>query len=323
MPGAAAQLATSAAAKLQHGFRPSTLRQYHRLWTDFLAFQVAAGLPLKVTVEILLSFLEYLHQNTITSAHMQNYLAALRSLHILHGLDTSPFRDQRLALYVKATQLQAPFTPKRVNLLDIHVLEQVIQQCDFFQFPIIFKTLYLLLFFSFLRLSNVLPHSINTFDNTRHLARGDVIFSQDGALILIKWSKTIQDRKNFATIAIPDLGASSLCPIKALRLMFHLYPAHEDSPLFLLPRPTQSSPLTDSTARKHLKDISKALALPSSITFHDFRRAGASWAFHQGVPIEHIRSHGTWKSDAIWSYLSSAVSSTSPVALAFRRVLHH
>ena len=101
MSGAAAQLATSAAAKLQHGFRPSTLRQYHRIWTDFLAFQVAAGLPLKVTVEILLSFLEYLHQNTITSAHMQNYLAALRSLHILHGLDTSPFRDQRLAFTLK------------------------------------------------------------------------------------------------------------------------------------------------------------------------------------------------------------------------------
>ena len=254
---------------------------------------------------------------------MQNYLAALRSLYILNGLDTSPFRDQRLTLYVKAIQLQAPFTPKRVNLLDIHVLEQIIHQCDYFQFPIIFKTLYLLLFFSFLRLSNVLPHSVNTFDNTRQLARGDVIFTEDGALIIIKWSKTMKDRKNFATIAIPDLGASPLCPIKALKLMFHVFPAHEDSPLFVLPRHTHLPPLTNSTARKHLKDISRVLGLTSSITFHDFRRAGASWAFQQGVPIEHIRSHGTWKSDAIWSYLSSAVSSTSPVALAFQRALHH
>ena len=90
-------------------------------------------------------------------------------------------------------------------------------------FPIIFKTLYFLLFFSFLRLSNVLRHSVNTFDKTRQLARGDVIFTEDGALILIKWSKTIQDRKNFATIAIPDLGSSSLCPIKALKLMFHVF----------------------------------------------------------------------------------------------------
>ena len=254
---------------------------------------------------------------------MQNYLAALRFLYILHGLDTSPFRDQRLNLYVKAIQLQAPFTPKRVNLLDIEVLQQIIHQCDYFQFPMVFKALYLLLFFSFLRLSNVLPHTVKTFDNTRQLARGDVIFTKDGAVILIKWSKTIQDRKNFATIPIPDLGSLVLCPIKALKLMLHMFPLHQDSPWFVLSRNSQFSPLTDSTARKHLKDISRALGLPSSITFHDFRRAGASWAFQQGVPLEYIRSHGTWKSDAIWSYLSSAVSTTSPVALAFQRVLRH
>ena len=95
-------MATSVAAMLKQGFCPSTLRQCNRLWADFLVFQVAAGLPAKVTVEILLSFLEYLHQNGVTSAHKQNYLAALRSLYILHGLDTSPFRDQRLLLFVKA-----------------------------------------------------------------------------------------------------------------------------------------------------------------------------------------------------------------------------
>ena len=52
---AAAQLATSAAAKLKHSFRP-TLKQYNRLWADFLAFQVAAGLPAKVTVDLGLTF---------------------------------------------------------------------------------------------------------------------------------------------------------------------------------------------------------------------------------------------------------------------------
>ena len=104
------------------GFHPSTLRQYRRLWSDFLAFQVAAGLPVQVTVEILLSFLEYLYQNAVTTANMQNYLAALRSLNILYDLDTTPFGEQRLGLFVKAVKLQAPFTPKRVNLLDIHML---------------------------------------------------------------------------------------------------------------------------------------------------------------------------------------------------------
>ena len=31
--------------------------------------------------------------------------------------------------------------------------------------------------------------------------------------------------------------------------------------------------------------------------------------------------HGTWKSDAIWAYLSSAVTAVSSVALAFQHAL--
>ena len=65
------------------------------------------------------------------------------------------------------------------------------------------------------------------------------------------------------------------------------------------------------------------LGLNPSLTFHDFRRGGAIWAFQNGVPLEHIMKHGIWKSDAIWIYLSSAVTAVSPVALAIQQVLHH
>ena len=80
-------------------------------------------------------------------------------------------------------------------------------------------------------------------------------------------------------------------------------------------------PLTDSVARKHLKDISRSLGLHIPLIFHDFHRGGAAWSFQHGVPLEHIMKHGTWKSDAIWAYLSSAVTAVSPVALAFQQVL--
>ena len=63
-------------------------------------------------------------------------------------------------------------------------------------------------------------------------------------------------------------------------------------------------PWTDSVACKHLKDISRSLCLDKILTFHNFRRAGAAWAFSDGVPLEHIMKHCTWKSDAIWTYLS-------------------
>ena len=35
----------------------------------------------------------------------------------------------------------------------------------------------------------MVPHSFGSFDISRHLARGDIIFSHDMAIIIAKWSK--------------------------------------------------------------------------------------------------------------------------------------
>ena len=111
-------------------------------------------------------------------------MAALRD-HILHGFDTKSFRDERLALYLKSLRIQAPLAPSRHSLLDVQLLTKIVQTCDLFKFPAIFKPLYLLCFFSFLHLSNILPHSVATFYHTRQLARADYIFTPDGAVLLI------------------------------------------------------------------------------------------------------------------------------------------
>ena len=99
-------------------------------------------------------------------------------------------------------------------------------------------------------------------------------------------------------------------------------PASDNDPLFLVPKVKGLVPLTDSLARKHLNDVCRLLQMKNPVTFHDFRRGGTSWAFQNGVPLEQIMKHGTWRSDAVWSYLSSAPTLHSPVSLAFRTALH-
>ena len=99
-------------------------------------------------------------------------------------------------------------------------------------------------------------------------------------------------------------------------------PASDNDPLFLVPKVKGLVALTDSVARKHLKDVCRLLQIQNQVTFRDFRRGGASWAFQNGVPLEQIMKHGTWRSDAVWSYLSSSLSLHSPVSLAFRAALH-
>ena len=292
------------------------------MWTDFLLFQVVAGLPpCQVNILTLLAFMEFLVRNRHSRSSITNYLAAIRAFHIIHGLDTQSFQDQRIQLFLKSLTITAPLTPAQKPSLDIQILETIVTQCNLHPYPMVFKPLYLTCFFSFLRLSNILPHSIRTFDHTRQLARGDFIPSKAGAVLLLKWSKTIQDRKTTHTIPLPHLGSSPLCPISALLHMTQMIVANPNNPLFILPTPSKQVPLTDSVARKHLKKISIALNISPPLTFHAFRRAGASWAFKRGVPLEHIMKHGTWRSDAIWSYLSSSPSLSSPVSLAFQSAL--
>ena len=70
-------------------------------------------------------------------------------------------------------------------------------------------------------------------------------------------------------------------------------------------------------AGKHLKHISAVLGLQKPITFHDFRRAGASWAFQHGVSLQDIQAQGTWSSQCVWRYIHFPFAGTSRVAAAF------
>ena len=86
----------------------------------------------------------------------------------------------------------------------------------------------------------------------------------------------MQNRRDFATISLPDLAGSHLCPVAALKVMFQRFPGSDNAPVFVIPRPTGLVPLTDSVALKHLKDIYRSLGLDIPLIFPDFGRDGAA-----------------------------------------------
>ena len=94
--------------------------------------------------------------------------------------------------------------------------------------------------------------------------------------------KPLQGRKPTATVPLPFLGQSPLCLVSALQQMIEMYPAHPDNPLFVVPRMQDLILLIDSVARKHHRKISTKLQIQPHLTFHAFRRDGASWSFKQG-----------------------------------------
>ena len=200
-------------------------------------------------------------------------------------------------------KINAPLSLVGQKIITTQMLQQIVAISQTMDNPLLFRTLYLFTFFSFLRLSNILPHSVQKFDPTRHLTRGDIIFSEKFCTVIVKWTKTLQNCNQMATITIPSLGESPLCPVKALTDMFQELPADKKSPLFCIIKKSTLLPLTDSTARKYLKHISSILAISPTLTFHMFRKSATTWAFDKGVPLQDIMQHGTWSSSAVWRYI--------------------
>ena len=194
--------------------------------------------------------------------------------------------------------------------------------CDSMYMGMVYKAAYLLAFFSFLRISNLVPHSVNAFSVFKHLTKADVIFAPPGAHIIVKWTKTMQFQNKCKVIKIPFLLGSSLCPVTALGVLLRIVPGSKNDPLFQVRVQGSWSVLTDSRLRKHFKSVLRRLSLHNtSLTFHSFKRSGATLAFNSNVSLQHIKSHGTWTSDTVWRYINDNESAADQVALSFKKLL--
>ena len=153
-----------------------------------LVFTVFMGWPLSQgNVFNLLCFLECLHYNGVKHSQMANYLSAIKCKFLIFGLDVACFNDHRLKYYQRAVQLHAPLQVKLNKIINVDLLKRIVLHCDLTYMGQIFKAVYLLSFFSFLQLSNLVPHSCNGFSPLKHLARGDIIFIPGKILVLVKW----------------------------------------------------------------------------------------------------------------------------------------
>jgi integrase len=87
------------------------------------------------------------------------------------------------------------------------------------------------------------------------------------------------------------------------------YPLSPSAPLLAYSVASKVQVVTSSTLNTMLREAAVRANLPN-LTFHVFRRSAASIAFRAGVPFRHIQAHGTWTSEAIWSYIDATAKSS-------------
>ena len=175
-----------------------------------------------------------------------------------------------------------------------------------------FWAICLVSFFGMLRKSHLLVSSARSFDPSQQLLNSDLEIFPWGALLTLRWSKTIQFRERVVKLPLPLIPNSPLCPVIAIQraLSFVINPP-QPSPAFMWYDLTSLSPrvFTYSQFLKRLRTVLKALGLPASdYACHSFRRGGASFAFQAGLPVDLIKILGDWHSDAVLLYLTVPLS---------------
>ena len=270
----------------------------------------------------LLAFMEFLAMNGWSYSSIANHVSAIKALLGLHDFPVHVFDKPKVRLFLRSVQINRPLALSQKAIISSDMLLDIVLTCDRMYMGQVYKAVYLVAFFSFIRLSNFVPHRLSDFDPSRHLAVGDVIFDPPGVKLIIKWSKYIQTRDRVVCVPLPSLGLSPLCPVTALKTLLKIVPAGKNGPLFQIKCNSKWQVLTDSKIRHHFSLVLSSLGLQSKgFTFHSFRRSGASFAFNHQVSLQDIKSHGTWSSDAVWRYLVADETKASQVPLTFQRHL--
>ena len=317
-------LKSRAASRVSQAFRPKTRRCYELLFRNFIGFCQITKLNVKtMDVQDIMAYLEYLVENGVSYNMVANNISAIKANFIIYDLNFHILEHPRVRLFTKSLKMNRPLSLVKRNIMSLVVLQKLIVACDDLTSPFTFKAIFLVAFFGFLRISNIAPHSYSQFDSTRHLTRSDVKFNSLGMCITLKWSKTMQTRDKVHVITLPFLHPSPLCPVYALKRALSHYKPSPHEPLFQVKTTHGYRLVTESKLRKTLSKLNTKLGFePHHFSFHTFRRSGATCAYNAHVPVQSIKSHGSWASDCVWSYIQQDNTRSAQIAASFKNLIN-
>ena len=178
-------------SRIDQAYRQSTSTAHRTHLRAFLSFLYFTKLPLTFTLSNVLAFLEYLYQNHISPKVIKNYLSSITTMAKFYQLDHQYIFHPSVTRYIRSISINIRFQPTSRAIFHVQTLHAISVSCD----QPLFRAIFLLSFYAFLRMSNVAPHSRSQFDPRRHFLRQDLIFGPPGAHLVIKWTKALQDNK--------------------------------------------------------------------------------------------------------------------------------
>ena len=134
-----------------------------------------------------------------------NYLSGIRTCLALLGLEVPDINDRQMKMFSMGLKRIMPHTIKQAEPVTPQLLlrlSKVINYRD--QVEIVAWTGLLLGFYMFLRKSNLVPDTMETFDMQQQFCRADInLLGLDKAMMCeIRWSKTIQHKQKILRLPV-------------------------------------------------------------------------------------------------------------------------
>ena len=150
-------------------------------------------------------FLTFLFDNGLTSRTISTYVSAIKHYFVYYGLDYKVLEHNSITLLLRSFILNAPIKLRKQGIITLEILQNIISACKILPHPPLFRSIFLLAFFSFCRISNFAPISVSRFNKKVHFTRNDIVWGFPGGHLIIKWAKNMQDRSSHQVVCIPIL----------------------------------------------------------------------------------------------------------------------
>lgn len=219
-------------------FCDSTKRSMRTYLHSYLLFcQYFQFNPFPVSKPMYLLYLVFLSRSLSSYRSVVNYLGISTHINRSFGTSLAFLQDYDVYLAKRAVRRIMGDYVARKEPITVEILLQLFSKFDFHNhLHVCMRALFLVAFFSFLRISNLVPHKLSDIANPQacHLTPSNVTFTSQGALLRITHTKTIQFRERQLEIPLPCIPGSPLCPVTALKQYLASVQLPPRSPLSLI-----------------------------------------------------------------------------------------
>ena len=271
---------------------------------------------LPISESTVITFVLWLaNERNVKAGTINSYLAGIRQLHIMKGLEPPKMRTELVNLALKgkshkdnAAKLAAtiherqPVTPDVLLLLKARLRSSTFSAVD----QRLVWAVCTICFFGALRGAEIMCRSESEFDPAYTLLAEDVkVTTEPGSgisCLQLRIKAPKEDKKGRAVVIDIYPSRADICPVAAYQKWRLLGPPSDNGqPAF---RWSSGAPLTGRRLNNILKErLTGYLDGADKYTVHSFRTGAASMMAALGYADEEIKSLGKWSSSAFENYI--------------------